>query len=417
MDFEFKMFSDNSEGRFDDVICEAADALYEEEVISKNKEISTIYILTVIIIVLTLLINITGITPLYNHKKNLQTKTMRLFKYLLHGSINDLVSRFEIGIESITETYDISFDNKKGDINKTENENAIIRLLNKLKGYIVNILLLAMVLMLTIPVVKNDNSIIEHLDYNLEMGERKDKILNMTSFAFETLIRDPGKGVPGTWESLLNKKVKDLQSHQNKIYMGKLGLSSITKMRFLDDFMIDQKCRLEEDVCEKLTEIPEIGFTKNMVTLGINDVIDEIANAGLAILRQADIKEYRTEEYMYHEVLDSADRFLDVAFKDPNFLFIYHMTDHIIAGCLKSEEVLYDHVLEFVKSSLLTLILMVVIGVVLYFISFIITYNLMRNTNKILEELVNIIFIIPQSTINMIPQFKRFMETGSFEEL
>ncbi len=33
----------------------------------------------------------------------------------------------------------------------------------------------------------------------------------MTSFAFETLIQDPGKAIPGTWESLLYKKAKDLR--------------------------------------------------------------------------------------------------------------------------------------------------------------------------------------------------------------
>ncbi len=30
-------------------------------------------------------------------------------------------------------------------------------------------------------------------------------------------------------------------------------------MRFLDEFMVDQKCRLEDEVCENLVEIPEIG--------------------------------------------------------------------------------------------------------------------------------------------------------------
>jgi len=151
--------------------------------------------------------------------------------------------------------------------------------------------------------------------------------------------------------------------------------------------------------------------------LGINSVIDEIASAGLAILRSANIKDYRTEEHMYYEVSDCVDRFVNDAFNNPHFLFIYKIIDHIIAGCLKSEEVLFDHVLESVKSSIELLILMIAIGVVLYFISFIIAYRLMKNTNKILEELVNIIFIVPQSTINMIPQFKRFIETGSFEEL
>jgi len=362
MNFEFKMFSDNSEGRFDDVICESIDILYDEEITSKKDEISTIYIITVILAVLTLLINFIGITPLYNHKINLQKKTMRLFKYLLHGSTNDLISRFEIGIESITETYDISFDKKKNDISKIDNENSVMRKINKLNGYIVNILLLATILLTTIPVVKKDFSIIKHLDYNLDMGERKDKILDLTSFAFETLIQDPGKAIPGTWESLLYKKVKDLRNIQNKIYLGKLGLSSSTKMRFLDEFMLNQKCRLEDDICENLVDMPEINFTKNIVKLEINSIIDEIASSGLAILRSANIKNYRTEEHMYNEVSDCVDRFVNDAFSNPNFLFIYNMIDHIIAGCLKSEEVLFEHVLESVKSSILLLILMIVVG-------------------------------------------------------
>jgi len=74
---------------------------------------------------------------------------------LKKGSINDLISRFEIGIESITETYDISFDRKKNDINKTDNDNIVMRNINKLNGYIVNILLFTAVLITIVPVVVN----------------------------------------------------------------------------------------------------------------------------------------------------------------------------------------------------------------------------------------------------------------------
>ncbi len=151
--------------------------------------------------------------------------------------------------------------------------------------------------------------------------------------------------------------------------------------------------------------------------MGINDVIDEIVSEGLAILRSANIKKFRTEEHMYNEILDSSDRFINDAFKNPHFLFIYNMIDHIIAGCLKSEEVLFEHILNSIKTSIITIILLIIIGIILYLISFIISYKFMKAVNKILEELVDVIFIVPQSTINMVPQFKRFIETGSFEDL
>ncbi|OUM67885.1 hypothetical protein PIROE2DRAFT_4564 [Piromyces sp. E2] len=127
-DFRFKMFSDNSEGHFDDVICESIDLLYEDEITNKNKEVYILYGLTIGVVFLSLLINFLG-------------------------SINDLVSKFEIGIESITETYDISIDNKKNDISKIDDESSFTHIYNKLKGYIVNILLLGLILSISIPII------------------------------------------------------------------------------------------------------------------------------------------------------------------------------------------------------------------------------------------------------------------------
>jgi len=63
-----------------------------------------------------------------------------------------------------------------------------------------------------------------------------------------------------------------------------------------------------------------------------------------------------------------------------------------------------------------TMVCCSLIGVILISISFIISYRSIKNKNKILREMVDIIFIIPNSTVNMVPQLKRFIETASFEE-
>ncbi|OUM67884.1 hypothetical protein PIROE2DRAFT_58476 [Piromyces sp. E2] len=238
----------------------------------------------------------------------------------------------------------------------------------------------------------------------------------MTSFAFETLLRDPTKSVPGTQESLLYNKVKDLQRLQDKLYQGKLGLPSTTKMRYLDDFIINKSCKLDEDVCENLEEIPEIGFTKNIVQMGMNEILDEMINAGMAIVQSVNIKDYKTNENLYENFLVGSKECIERCFMNPNFYFIYSILDHAIAALKKSEEVLFSNVMQSVRETMTYLIFIILLDIILFIVSFVITYRVMKSTNKILEELVNIIFLIPQSTINMIPQFKRFIETGSFEE-
>ena len=57
-----------------------------------------------------------------------------------------------------------------------------------------------------------------------------------------------------------------------------------------------------------------------------------------------------------------------------------------------------------------------IVGVISITTATIITYRTVIKTNEMMNEIVNIIFVIPTSTINMIPQFKKFVETGSFDE-
>ncbi|ORX80699.1 hypothetical protein BCR32DRAFT_19087, partial [Anaeromyces robustus] len=126
-DYRFRMFSENFQYYYNDVIEETMDSIYQKQITSKNGEIYIIYVITGCLIVVATCINLLGITPLHNNTKNLYNKTLRMFKYLLKGSLNDIISRFEVSIESITETYDVSVDSKNNKYSNIENENSIGR--------------------------------------------------------------------------------------------------------------------------------------------------------------------------------------------------------------------------------------------------------------------------------------------------
>jgi len=83
---------------------------------------------------------------------------------------------------------------------------------------------------------------------------------------------------------------------------------------------------------------------------------------------------------------------------------------------VKFDNILYNNIFESIQGTILYLMFITIVGVISITTATIITYRTVIKTNEMMNEIVNIIFVIPTSTINMIPQFKKFVETGSFDE-
>jgi len=340
---------------------------------------------------------------------------MRIFKYLLKGSINDIVSKFEIGIESITETYDISVDNHKKNKYNLENQTLFSRNYNKFVGLIINILLIVSVLLLTIPILINGSSVVNRVDYNIAVGKRKDMIIYLSIFAYEILIQDRNFYPPGTAEAYLNYEIEKLEKIQDDIYKGKLGLAPTKDLRYLDSILIDHDCRMDSEVCDTFVDRPELSLTKNMLKQGLNEIIDELIQKSKSILSMTRIENYKNMDIMYGPPEDIFFKLINT-FTHIEFQFSLDGMPHIFAGLEKYDHILYNNVYESINGTLLYLLCITMVGVISIVTASIVTYKTVIKTNEILNELVNVIFIIPPSTINMIPQLKRFIETGSFEE-
>jgi len=416
LDYKFRTFEDNYQYYFYNVFKESIDTIYNDEIENQNKKIYIIYALTGCLIILSLAVNYLGITPLYKNLKELQKKTLRIFKYLLKGSINEIISKFEIGMESITETYDIGFDSKKNKADSVDSSSSFMENLNKMKGYIINFLLLGSIIFLTLPIILKDKSIIKNLNYNLSVGERKLSIININVFVYETLLQDARSYLPGVAESYLNREIQQLENLQTSLYSGSLGLESTTKMRYLDSLLIDQKCRLEENICETFEEYIALDVTRNIIKLNLNELIDEFLTKAKSVLYKSHVHDYKNEDHIYNSNIESDMDFILKCFDDTDFLFQFYIIDHLGAGLLKYDKIVYNNMFTSIRSTILFLILIFFVGMFLIIVSFIISIRSIKKASQILNELVNMIFVVPTSTVNMIPQFKRFIETGSFEE-
>ncbi|ORX50292.1 hypothetical protein BCR36DRAFT_57982 [Piromyces finnis] len=415
LDYKFRTLENNYQEYFYNVFKETMDDIYNDKISSQNNQIYVIYVLTGFLIILSLIVNFLGITPLYNNNKNLHKKTLTMFKYLSKSSLNDIISKFEDGIESISEMFDIDFDNKK---KKTDSWKiaVFIQNINKYKGFIINILLLGSTLLLSLPIISKDESIINNLNYNLSVGDRKVMALNINVYQYETLLRDIKLFTPGTAESFLNKEINKLENIQLMIYSGQLGMTSTTKMRYLDSILIDQKCRLDDDICESLEESIIIDVTKTVVKFGLNELIEEYIDKAKSTLHKSQIRDIKNEENIYGSIATLNNEFLLECFGNANFLFQHKVIDHLIAGLIKFDNILYENLFQSMKTTLYNLILIIICGIILIILSLIISLRAIRKTSETLNELVNMIFVVPTSSVNMIPQFKRFIETGSFEE-
>ncbi len=158
-----------------------------------------------------------------------------------------------------------------------------------------------------------------------------------------------------------------------------------------------------------------IAFTKSMMTNGFNELVDEYISKSKSILQRSQVAQYKDLDRVYNYELDK-DRFRNKCLNDSDFLFQYKSISHVINGLDQFISILYDNLLVTAKETKTSMILYVFLGGTLVLISFIISYKSIKSNKKILQEMSDTIFIVPKSTINMIPQLKRFVETASFEE-
>lgn len=163
-----------------------------------------------------------------------------------------------------------------------------------------------------------------------------------------------------------------------------------------------------------------IGYVEDIVTLPLNDLIEESISRVHRLLRETDF----TYLSSYSELAAGGGITKEKAVKLINdvktndVLRFQNLTlQHIVSGLQEFDVLLLDYVDNATKKSYIIVIILFVVSAI---ISPYIYFTSLKKMAKVkmveMEELVNIVFTIPTSTINIVPQYRRFIETSEIND-
>ncbi|ORX86353.1 hypothetical protein BCR32DRAFT_241069 [Anaeromyces robustus] len=161
-----------------------------------------------------------------------------------------------------------------------------------------------------------------------------------------------------------------------------------------------------------------IDLTEELSKLNFDELIEEYIDRARSVLNRSVIKNQKTEQLMYNEsiTLDNFYEYRHRFIDDYDYLFLYDAFDYVIGGSIQYESIIYQILYTKVKDGIIYVIIFYLIGISLILFSIYYTYTLIKEINTTLRELINIIFIVPKSAIELAPEFKRFIENGYIDD-
>jgi len=174
-----------------------------------------------------------------------------------------------------------------------------------------------------------------------------------------------------------------------------------------------ENCTIDSDYDSR------IGYVQDIVTLPLNDLIQENISRVHRLLRETDFSYLNSfSNLSYGGITKEKAVELIYEVKNNDILRFQNLTlNHIVNGLQEFDVLLLDYVQSQTKSSYILVIILFVISAI---ISPYIYFTSLKKMAKVkmveMEELVNIVFTIPQSTINIVPQYRRFIETSEIND-
>eukprot|EP00833_Pecoramyces_ruminatium_P005484 jgi/Orpsp1_1/1179516/evm.model.c7180000069650.1 len=364
-----------------------------------------IYIEIGVIIACMVCLYIFAINPLRTKTKVIFMKVIKMLKFIPNGSFDEIISKFDEDIEVISETYDVSsMENGKGFNKNGDDKNELRKKIKRerIKNIFVFVLIIIVSLMCSVPYLS------QRCSYNYK--------IHMLSI--ELYAQDRYSYLPGESERLLSQNIALYEEIQSNIKEGNYGARSPNDIPVLNNFLLNGKCYYGNCTSDPNYD-SKIGYVQDIVTLPLNDLIQENISKVYRLLRETDFSYLNSFSNLFAGGIDKegAQKILDTMNTNDVLRFQNLTMFHIIAGLQEFDQLLLDYVDNSSDNTFLYVIILFICSAI---ISPYIYFTSLKKMAKIkmveMEELVNIVFTIPTSTINIVPQYRRFIETSEIND-
>ncbi|OUM58361.1 hypothetical protein PIROE2DRAFT_16387 [Piromyces sp. E2] len=371
------------------------------------------------------------IEPVNNTSKVIFDKSIKAFKTIPQGSVEEIVNIFNKDAELLSKTYDVNPDYNidelnsiKEDLDNTSDKHNIMakkKLLQKIKLFLYVIVFMFIIFIVEIPFVLEVINIDDSVNLLYKMSKAKNYIYNICTFSYETIIQDRSSYYPGESEMFLSENIDNIINLTNSIFK-KSNEVSLINYDSLNEFLYKSFCK-SDDNCVEFNNHTDIYLNGNYMGSPINNIIYEYTVRSAALLEKNGIKEMKTIEYIENiyndddKLYKNAKRIHEKIKNNEIIDYISVTTEYIIKTLEKIEDTFLANMIDEIKSTYF--ILLFISFIIATFIDTIIFKILINKFVKIrfieIDELLNIIFFVPYNIIKISPKFKKYLENGELD--
>jgi len=147
-------------------------------------------------------------------------------------------------------------------------------------------------------------------------------------------------------------------------------------------------------------------------------MIAEFLQKARSMMNKSDIRHEKTEIDYYQPTItrENCRYYRHKYYDDPDYKFIYDAFDYIQGTIQLFESIVYEILYDKTRSGKKYIIIFYVVG--MFFFSFLIYYTrtIIKEIYTSMKELINIIFIIPQSAVDASSAFKSLIINRNVED-
>jgi len=421
-DYRVRFFADNKKENFLKIMKETYTKEQTSYTSMKERWNIIVYIIIGIIAAAMFCFYLFAINPLRSKTKVIFMKVIKMLKFIPNGSFDEIISKFDEDIEVISETYDVSgMENSKSYNKNADDKNELKKKIkrDKIKDILIFILMVVVSLMCCVPYLIAAYDYIINLDLIFYSSQRCSYTYKLHMLSLELFAQDRFSFLPGESERLLSQNVESYEEIQNNIKKGNYGAKPTQKIPILDEFLLHGKCYLENCTIDPDYD-SRIGYVEDIVTLPLNDLIEESISRVHRLLRETDftyLSSYTDLSLGGGITKKKAVKLINEV-KTNDVLRFQNLTlQHIVSGLQEFDVLLLDYVDNATKKSYIIVIILFALSAIISPYIYFTSLKKMAKVKMIeMEELVNIVFTIPTSTINIVPQYRRFIETSEIND-
>lgn len=184
------------------------------------------------------------------------------------------------------------------------------------------------------------------------------------------------------------------------------------------DYLSNPKKCIVDD-CSNFTYYPDIGFNEALVYSELYEVLNLYVRKLNALYESYQADEMNDVDFSNLDK-DNEAILLNTIKKineDDNMRIITLIGDIVIEGLIKYTDMLGKSCIESFNGSMVDQILLFLLELFLFFcVGKGILSKMIKNKQIEIDELVDLVFTVPTSTINIVPKYRRFIETGVFDD-